>query len=86
VRVAFWIFLVGSVLLTALTISMGFDTDPADGVSIGVIILVWLFDLGVCVLPTFLIGRRLHRCKKASRRGAPAQTPSLRPITRPPRS
>jgi len=66
VRIAFWMFLVGAVLFTALAIGMCFDTDPADGVSIGVIVAVWLFDLGVGVLPTFLLGRRLHRYKKAA--------------------
>ena len=66
VRIAFWIFLVGAVLFTALVIGMSFDRNPADGLSIGVIISVWLFDLGVCVLPTFLLGRRLRRYKKAS--------------------
>jgi hypothetical protein len=74
VRIAFWMFLVVAVLFTALAIFMCFDKDPADGVSIGVIISVWLFDLGVCVLPTFLLGRRLHRYKKASRGSAPAWT------------
>ena len=67
-RMAFWVFLVAAVLFTALAIFMCFDTDPADGVSIGVIIPVWLFDLGVCVLPTFLLGRRLRRYEKTSRR------------------
>lgn len=65
VRIAFWIFLVGAVLFTALAIGMCFDKDPADDVSIGVIVFMWLFDLGVCVLPTFLLGRRLRRYKNA---------------------
>jgi DNA-binding SARP family transcriptional activator len=70
VRIAFWIFLVGAVLFTALAIGMCFDKDPADGVSIGVIVFMWLFDLGVCVLPTYLLGRRLRRYKNAV--GTPA--------------
>jgi hypothetical protein len=70
VRIAFWIFLVGAVLFTALAIGMCFDKDPADDVSIGVIVFMWLFDLGVCVLPTFLLGRRLRRYKNAV--GTPA--------------
>lgn len=65
VRVAFSVFLAGSVLFTALAIGMCFDHDPADGVSIGVIVSVSLFDLGVCVLPMFLLGRRLRRYKNA---------------------
>jgi DNA-binding SARP family transcriptional activator/predicted Zn-dependent peptidase len=72
VRIAFWIFLVGAVLLTALAIGMSFDRNPADGLSIGVVITVWLFDLGVGVLPAFLLGRRVHRYKKAARGSAPA--------------
>jgi zinc protease len=67
VRIAFWMFLVVAVLFTALAIGMSFDRNPADGLSIGVVVSVWLFNLGVCVLPTFLLGRRVHRYKKASR-------------------
>jgi hypothetical protein len=67
VRIVFWMFFVFAVLFTAVAIGMPFDTDPADGVSIGVIIFVWFFDLGVFVLPAFLLGRRLRRYKKAAR-------------------
>jgi DNA-binding SARP family transcriptional activator len=65
VRIAFWIFLVAAALFTALAIGVCFDKDPADDVSIGVIVFIWLFDLGVFVLPTFLLGRRLRRYKNA---------------------
>jgi DNA-binding SARP family transcriptional activator len=65
VRIAFSMFLVAAVLFTAVAIGVCFDKDPADDVSIGVIVFVWLFDLGVFMLPTFLLGRRLRRYKNA---------------------
>ena len=66
VYLGYWIFLVSAVLFTSLAIFMSFDKDPEDDVTIGVMIPVWLFDLGVCVLPTFLLHRRLQRYKKPS--------------------
>jgi zinc protease len=66
VRVAFWLFLVVSVLFTGIAVVACFDRNPADGVSIGVVVVIWLFDLGVCVLPTLLLGRRVRRYSRAS--------------------
>ena len=65
VRMAFWIFLVATILFTAISVIVTFDTDPADDVTIGVIVVVWLFNLGVCVLPTYLLGRRARRYRRA---------------------
>ncbi|MBR7838112.1 winged helix-turn-helix domain-containing protein [Actinospica durhamensis] len=65
VYTGFWAFFVGSVIFTTLSIIVCFDTDPADGVTFGVVLLVWLFDLGVWVLPTVLLGRRLRRYRRA---------------------
>ncbi|WP_249161353.1 BTAD domain-containing putative transcriptional regulator [Actinospica acidithermotolerans] len=65
VRIAFWTFLVATILFTAISIIVTFDTDPADDVTIGVIVFIWLFNLGVCVLPTYLLGRRVQRYKEA---------------------
>jgi len=67
VHLAFWAFVIATALFSAVAIAVSVDTDPSDGVTPGVIVAVWLFDLGVGVLPTFLLGRRLHRYKKASR-------------------
>lgn len=67
VRIAFWMFLVATALFALIAIAVSFDTDTSDGVTVGVIVVVWLFELGVGVLPTFLLGRKLHRYKKALR-------------------
>lgn len=71
VHIAFWIFVVGTALFGLVAIAVCFDNDPADGVDAGVIVVVWLLELGVGVLPTFLLGRKLHRYKKAARAALP---------------
>lgn len=67
VRIAFWLFLVTTALFTVVAIGVSVDSGTSGGVDPGAIVAVWLFELGVGVLPTFLLGRRLHRYKKASR-------------------
>lgn len=67
VHAAFWVFLMFTAFFAVVAVIVSCDHDKSDDVTVGVIVAVWLFELGVGVLPTFLLGRRLHRYMKSSR-------------------